>query len=925
MKRLNNMKITMKPVAAAVALSLMAGSVYASDYYLAAKAYTKTMPDGTAVPMWGYVEDTGDGTNVHCYDIIGAGSLAARQACVDGLPDPTFPGPRLSIEQGISANLDVQLRIYLTNGLPEPTSIVIPGQMLPFSSLQTNGNGPTWNDGTAGPRGTDQTKRVRSFGAEAAANGGRHQYIWNNLRGNPFTRTGTFIYHSGTHPQKQVYMGLAGMVTKDVTAGEIYPGVTYTNEVPLFYSDIDPAFNQAVAAGTLTTAVNRHPTWFLVNGEPYQPGVTPDINAGEAGTGTLLRLASTALDTHVAVLQGLDMTIHGEDGQQYSWQDLGLGGTAHPSPRVQYSAMLPPEKTKDAIVTAHEGRFAVYDGNGYMSNPSDPTNGAVGDSAGGMIRFLAFAPAAAGNTTPVAVDDAYAATVDTALVIAAPGVLANDTDANGDALTATTTGTTTPAPANGSLAFNSDGSFTYTPNAGYSGPDAFTYVANDGTVNSAEATVTISVNPPSNTAPVADAQAVSLDEDTSIGVTLTGSDADGDALTYAVVTGPANGLLSGTEPNLTYTPNANFNGADSFTFTVNDGTVDSAPATVSITVNPVNDPPVANAQSVSTDQDVPLPITLTGSDIDGDPLTYTVVTQPTNGVLNGTEPNLSYVPNAGTTGADSFTFTVNDGTVDSAAATVDITVNATSTAAGSMVFSTSGAGAVPGVAGPYDDADLYSVAIANPETNNVYTRVYDAVTSLGLPNNANIDGLSIEGSNIYVSFAASNTSVPGVGNVQDEDVVVYNGSTWSLYFDGAVCGLDASNAQDVDAISVSGGTLYFSTIGNASVGGASGPYDDADVYTWNGGTTGTANCSRALDASTVGLPGNADIDGLTVSGTTYYISFQRSGGTSVPGIGVVQDESVVRYDGANWSMAFVGAGQLDGSNSQNVDALQFQP
>ena len=113
----------------------------------------------------------------------------------------------------------------------------------------------------------------------------------------PFTGPGTFIFHSGTHPQKQVYMGLAGLITQDHAAGEAYPNVPYNNEVTLFYSDIDTAFNEAVAAGTLTTAIERQPTWFLVNGEPYEANVTAGIDAGAAGENVLLRLASTATDT----------------------------------------------------------------------------------------------------------------------------------------------------------------------------------------------------------------------------------------------------------------------------------------------------------------------------------------------------------------------------------------------------------------------------------------------------------------------------------------------------------------------------------------------------------------------------------------------------------------------------------------------------
>ena len=96
-------------------------------------------------------------------------------------------------------------------------------------------------------------------------------------------------------------------------------------------------------------------------------------------------------------------------------------------------------------------------------------------------------------------------------------------------------------------------------------------------------------------------------------VTLTGSDPDSDPLTYNVATGPAHGALTGTAPNLTYTPAPDFNGGDSFTFTVNDGTVDSAPATVSITVTPVNDPPIATPQTVNVNEDVSTAITLSAA------------------------------------------------------------------------------------------------------------------------------------------------------------------------------------------------------------------------------------------------------------------------------------------------------------------------
>ena len=179
-----------------------------------------------------------------------------------------------------------------------------------------------------------------------------------------------------------------------------------------------------------------------------------------------------------------------------------------------------------------------------------------------------------------------------------------------------------------------------------------------------------------NHPPVANAQTVLTNEDAPKAITLTGSDPDGDSLAYAVVTNPTHGTLSGTAPNLTYTPALGYHGADSFSFKVNDGNLDSTPATVSITINAVNHAPVANGQTVITNEDTPKAITLTGSDPDGDPVSYAIVTSPAHGTLSGTAPSLTYTPTLGYHGVDSFTFKVNDGNLDSTPATVSITINA---------------------------------------------------------------------------------------------------------------------------------------------------------------------------------------------------------------------------------------------------------
>ena len=274
------------------------------------------------------------------------------------------------------------------------------------------------------------------------------------------------------------------------------------------------------------------------------------------------------------------------------------------------------------------------------------------------------------NRVPVAVADTYTTNEDTQLTRnSAQGVLKNDTDADGDPLTAEIY----TNPTHGTLTLSPNGSFVYMPTLNFNGTDSFTYYVNDGHFNSNPTTVTINVTPV-NDAPVSDNQSATTAEDTAKAVTLTATDLENDPLTWTIVTPPANGTLTGTAPTLTYTPSLNYNGPDSFTFKVRDGTVDSNIATVSITVTPVNDAPVANPQSVSTVEDTAKAITLTATEVDGDALTWTIVTPPAHGALTGTAPALTYTPSLNYNGPDSFTFKVRDGTVDSNTATVTITV-----------------------------------------------------------------------------------------------------------------------------------------------------------------------------------------------------------------------------------------------------------
>jgi hypothetical protein len=179
-----------------------------------------------------------------------------------------------------------------------------------------------------------------------------------------------------------------------------------------------------------------------------------------------------------------------------------------------------------------------------------------------------------------------------------------------------------------------------------------------------------------NDAPVSSNSSATTNEDQAVAMTLQASDVDGDALTWTLVTQPSRGTLSGTAPNLTYTPSNNFGGGDSFSFRVSDGQANSNVSTVSITVQSVNDAPVALPQSVGLNEDSTANITLAATDAEGDALTYTVTAQPAHGALSCTGNTCAYTPAANYNGPDSFMFRVNDGALDSNVASVSLNVAA---------------------------------------------------------------------------------------------------------------------------------------------------------------------------------------------------------------------------------------------------------
>lgn len=226
---------------------------------------------------------------------------------------------------------------------------------------------------------------------------------------------------------------------------------------------------------------------------------------------------------------------------------------------------------------------------------------------------------------------------------------------------------------------------TYTPNDDFSGEDTFSFVAGDGDGDSQLATMLLSVFPVPD-APVAEDSAATTDEDIDVTIELTGVDVDGDVLDFAVNDGPTNGTLmelmsTGDQTaEVTYVPDSDFNGSDGFTYTVDDGIETSAPASVSLSINPVNDAPVADDRSATTQEGFAVEVELTGSDVEGDALGFAVSEAPDHGVLSSpvsagsASAQVTYTPDDGYSGQDSFKYIANDGDLDSVSANVSITI-----------------------------------------------------------------------------------------------------------------------------------------------------------------------------------------------------------------------------------------------------------
>lgn len=323
-------------------------------------------------------------------------------------------------------------------------------------------------------------------------------------------------------------------------------------------------------------------------------------------------------------------------------------------------------------------RYEIVDGPDHgtiTGGPPDvlytPAIGFAGDDA---ITYRAFDGTATSEpatwhlrvdpgATPVAIPGSVSGSEDQPLDVTLHG-----TDQDGDSLRFTIEA----PPRHGTLS-SAAPNFRYTPAPDFAGDDSFEFSVSDGILSSARATIAIHVAP-ANDPPVAIPHTIAAAEDTSAAITLNGHDVDGDPIGFAITTPPAHGTLSGTPPALIYTPTPNYHGPDAFTYTTSDGRASSAPAQVTLQVQAVNDPPVAVDSSVTTTDNDDVTIRLNASDVDGQPLTFTIVTAPDDGNFGLSGARLTYTPAQNATGTRSFTFRVSDGAAsDTGNVTIQIT------------------------------------------------------------------------------------------------------------------------------------------------------------------------------------------------------------------------------------------------------------
>jgi VCBS repeat-containing protein len=496
------------------------------------------------------------------------------------------------------------------------------------------------------------------------------------------------------------------------------------------------------------------------------------------------------------------------------------------------------------------GTVVVNPNGSYTYTPAANYNGTdsftytVSDANGGNNTYTVSITVTPVNDAPTAAG----ASIGTAEDTVKSGTLPAASDVDGDTVTYAKAGD----PAHGTVVVNPNGTYSYTPAANYNGTDSFTYTVSDTNGSSNTYTVSITVTPV-NDAPTAAGASIGTAEDTVKSGTLpAATDVDGDAVAYAKAGDPSHGTVV-VNPNgsYTYTPAANYNGTDSFSYTVSDTNGGSNTYTVSITVTPVNDAPTAAGASIGTAEDTVKSGTLpAASDVDGDTVTYAKAGDPVHGtVVVNPNGSYTYTPAANYNGTDSFTYTVSDANGGNNTYTVSITVtpvNDAPTAAGASIGTaedTVKSGTLPAASDVDGDTVTYAKAgdpahgtvVVNPDGSYTYTPA------------ANYTGTDSFSYTVSDGNGGSNTYTVGVTVTPVNDAPVAANAAIATREDTAVSGtLPAATDPDGDAIAyAAAGAPQHGSIGIAADGsfvytpGADYNGSDSFSYTVSDGKGGS--------------------------------------------------------------------------------------
>jgi hypothetical protein len=461
--------------------------------------------------------------------------------------------------------------------------------------------------------------------------------------------------------------------------------VTPVNDVPVAVGDVattneDTAVIVAVLAndtglgdGPLTVTATDPPRGAVVVNANNTITYTPDANQngpdsfqytvrdadGQTATATVNVTVTPVNDVPVAVNDAANVAEDVPTAIAVLANDSGLGDTP-----LTVTATDPPHGT--VVVNANNTITYAPDAN---YNGPDSFQYTIRDADGQQATATVNVTVTPVNDVPVAVDDAAVTAEDTAATFA---VLANDAGVGDAPLTVTATD-----PPHGAVVVNANNTVTYTPDANYNGPDSFQYTVRDADGQTSTATVTVTVTA-ANDVPNAVADAATTNEDTAVTVAVLANDTGiGDAPLTVTAADPPHGVVVVNANNtVTYTPDVDYNGPDSFQYTVRDADGQTSVAVVSITVTPVGDVPVAVADAVTTAEDTAALVTVLANDtgIGDAPLTVTA-TDPAHGTtVVGGNNAVTYTPDADYNGPDSFSYTVRDADGQQAVALVSVTV-----------------------------------------------------------------------------------------------------------------------------------------------------------------------------------------------------------------------------------------------------------